>query len=222
MKKVYEKRFNELEEELKNLEATKKTSSNGLGMASNFINNELFIKWKTKVKETILQVYTKESNYFINFEKQEEGLAYDTNYDITLSLKSVFLAAKEDFEKGYYVSNRSLIQAEIYDSELEQATELLNNGYISPAAVIAGVVLETTLRELCDNQSPVIPHGKLDKMNSDLVKAGVYNKFKQKQITALADIRNCAAHGKSDEFDKEDVKNMIRDVEKFLADYLPD
>jgi hypothetical protein len=54
-----------------------------------------------------------------------------------------------------------------------------------------------------------LPIGKLDKMNADLAKAGAYNKLVQKQITALADIRNDAAHGHYDQFSKDDVSSMI-------------
>ena len=86
------------------------------------------------------------------------------------------------------------------------------------AAVTAGTVLETSLRQLCDENN--IGHGKLDKMNADLAKAGVYNVLTQKRVTALADIRNNAAHGKPDEFKKEDVNDMIRDVNNFLVDHL--
>ena len=92
----------------------------------------------------------------------------------------------------------------------------MNSGYTTAAAVVAGVVLETGLRELCADNG--FATGKLEKMNADLAKAGVYNKLVQKQITALADIRNSAAHGKPEQFGKEDVANMIRDVQKFLAD----
>ena len=49
-------------------------------------------------------------------------------------------------------------------------------------------------------------------MNSDLAKAGIYNKLQQKRITALADIRNSAAHGKPEEFSGDDVIMMIRDI----------
>ncbi|HFF4507887.1 TPA: DUF4145 domain-containing protein, partial [Acinetobacter baumannii] len=41
----------------------------------------------------------------------------------------------------------------------------------------------------------------------------------QKRITALADIRNNAAHGKYDEFTIEDVERMISDIERFLLTY---
>lgn len=128
------------------------------------------------------------------------------------------MAAKDDFQGGFLTSVKNLVQAELFDSELEQATELLNSGYKGPAAVVAGVVLETTLRDLCTDNS--IPHGKLDKMNSDLAKAGVYNKLQQKRITALADIRNSAAHGDWTSFNDYEVKEMIRDVERFLSDHL--
>ena len=57
-------------------------------------------------------------------------------------------------------------------------------------------------------------------MNENLAKAGVYNKLVQKQVTAMADIRNNADHGKFEEFDLEDVKDMIKWVKRFECDYL--
>ena len=54
-------------------------------------------------------------------------------------------------------------------------------------------------------------------MNTDLAKAGVYNKLVQKQITALADIRNSAAHGRPEQFTKDDVASMIKEVQRILA-----
>jgi hypothetical protein len=81
--------------------------------------------------------------------------------------------------------------------------------------VIAGVVLETAIRRMCQDHG--IDVGKLDKMNADLAKAGIYNSVVQKRIIALAAVRNSAAHGKREEFTKDDVSAMIRDVERFLA-----
>jgi Domain of unknown function (DUF4145) len=139
-----------------------------------------------------------------------------------LGLKAVFNAAKEDFEGGYLSTTRSLAQAEVFDDELEQARELLSKGYKVAAAVVAGVVLETTLRELCTRAGIIYtnPRVSLDTRNSDLAKAGIYNKLTQKRITALADIRNSAAHGKPNEFTSDDVDKMIRDVEKFVTDHV--
>jgi hypothetical protein len=54
-------------------------------------------------------------------------------------------------------------------------------------------------------------------MNADLAKVGVYNSLMQKRILALAAIRNSVAHGKSEEFTRDDISAMIRDVERFVA-----
>ena len=106
----------------------------------------------------------------------------------------------------------------MFDDELEQAEGLFKAGYFTAAAVIAGVVLETTLRQMCQDSG--IDVGNLNKMNIDLAKAEVINKLQQKQITAWADIRNSAAHGRTEAFRPDDVEMMIRDVRRFLADQL--
>jgi hypothetical protein len=58
-----------------------------------------------------------------------------------LKLKVVFDTAREDFEGGYLISFRNLVQAEVFESELDQAKELQSAGYKVAAAVIAGVIL---------------------------------------------------------------------------------
>jgi hypothetical protein len=103
----------------------------------------------------------------------------------------------------------------VFESELEQAQELFRSGYLSAAAVIAGAVLETTLRQMCQDRG--MQTGTLDRMNADLAKAGTYNSLVQKRVTALAAIRNSAAHGRSQDFTSDDVAAMIRDVERFVA-----
>jgi hypothetical protein len=214
LNKVFKKRFDELEDQSMQVEASK---AQILGSAKYSIDNDLVLNWRVKVKNLLSKVCGEESQHFHQFEKTEDT-AYHYAYTMFKDLKAVFLAAKEDFEGGYLSSMRTLAQAEVFDSELEQSNELLRNGYSTAAAVIAGVVLETALRELCDQKC--IPHGKLDKMNADLAKDGVYTKLVQKQITAWANIRNSAAHGNPDEFTEQDVINMITDVRQFLANHL--
>lgn len=210
-------RFSELEVQLDQIENTKRTV-NGLYGATEVIDIDLLTGWKVKAKNLLVTVCGQNSQHFIAFEEGEVRASMESNYTIKKRLEAIFLAAKEDFEGGYLSSLKNLVQAEVFDSELEQAKELLSNGYKLAAAVICGVVLETALRDLCS--SNLIQHGKLDTMNAQLAKAGVYNKLQQKRITAIADIRNNAAHGKPEEFSDSDVENMIRDVESFLLSYL--
>lgn len=126
---------------------------------------------------------------------------------------------------GLLISFKTIIQSEVFDSELDQAKHFLDSGYLVAAAVTAGVVLETSIKELCKNNGIDIylPEStkskKLDVLNAALKNAEVYNILQQKKITALADVRNNAAHGNVDQFSKEAVIDMIRDIERFLLTY---
>ncbi|MBD3796009.1 MAG: DUF4145 domain-containing protein [Epsilonproteobacteria bacterium] len=173
------------------------------------------IIWKVKAKNLLVSTCGKDSQHYEEFIEAEKINPYESSSDPFKRIKAVFTAAMDDYKGGYLVSVKNLIQADVFDSELEQAQELLENGYKLAAAVISGVVLETALRNLCAREN--INIGKLDKMNADLAKAGIYNKLQQKRITALADIRNSAAHGKPEEFSEDDVKRMIEEIEQFLA-----
>ena len=219
MTNLYKKRFLELQQQMDAILESKESVYNDVYEKHiENIDSRSLLEWSVKAKSLLNKACGIDSEHYKMFSKKETGSAYSTSLNILENLRAIFIAAKEDYEGGYLRTSRSLIQAEVFDSELEQADELLRSGYKLPAAVVAGVVLETSLRELCDQES--LPHGKLDKMNSDLTKTGRYNKLQQKRITALADIRNSAAHGKDQNFSTQDVSDMIRDVEKFLAEYL--
>ena len=213
MNKQLKKRYVELQSEIEDVISNVRVSGD-----REYVDNEAFIEWKVKARNLLSKTCGEHSEHLNAFSKNEKNTGFSTNLSIAKSLLPVFKAAKSDFEGGFLSSIKSLVQAEIFDSELEQATELLSAGYKTPAAVVAGIVLETGLRDLCDSQG--ITHAKLDKMNSDLAKAGIYGKLEQKRITALADIRNSAAHGRPDEFTDQDVSDMLRDVERFLTNYL--
>lgn len=219
MTDLYKQRFLEVHEQMAALLASKKnTYSEFLGRSQLDIESTALLEWKIKAKNLLNKACGQESEHYKAFSENENPGVYGSNLGTLERLKAILLAAREDYEGGYLRSTRSLVQAEVFDSELEQAQALLDAGYKSPSAVVAGVVLETSLRELCDQHS--IPYGKLDKMNADLAKNGVFNKLQQKRITAIADIRNSAAHGKPDEFSETDVNDMIRDIARFVSEHL--
>jgi hypothetical protein len=216
MTALFKQRFLELEQQLTEVENSTITVRSPLtGDSETTIPSELILNWRVKARSLIERACGEQSSHLTMYLEAEKLISFDSYMNQLKRMKAVFLAAKEDFEGGYLNSLRNLVQAEVFGSELDQAGELLSAGYVSAAAVIAGVVLETTIRNLCTDHG--IDHGKLDKMNADLAKAGAYNSLQQKRITAMAAIRNSAAHGKTDEFSPADVKGMIDDVERFLA-----
>lgn len=216
--KLVQKRFDELTEAATKLDIGARSEPGAYGAVSRYVDGEQFRKWSVQAKDLISRICGIESVHYQAFIEAERPMMMDSSHKIFKRVNSVFEAAKEDFQAGYLVSIRSLIQAEVFDTELEQAQEFLRLSYKVPAAVIAGTVLESAIRELCSRNN--IAHGKLDKMNADLTKAGVYNGIVQKRITHLAAVRNSAAHGNDAEFKTYDVKAMIDEVEQIIASHL--
>jgi hypothetical protein len=131
-------------------------------------------------------------------------------------------ALRADYEADRLRTVSELVHADLFDDFLEMATHLLEQNYKDAAAVTAGAVLEEHLRKLCGRHSvPTLTDKgqpkKLDTMNADLAKAGVYNTIEQKDITTQAGIRNAAAHGKYGEYDVDRVRRMIEVVRGFIA-----
>ena len=178
------------------------------------LDYELAYQWVTSCLSLLRRVFGTDSDHYIQFEKQLP----DLGPQIINIASGILKAAKDDYKEGFLFDVRVLIQAEVFDDFLDQAEYLLDAGYYQPAAVVAGAVLEDGLRKLCQRNNISIPQNpKLDSMNSELAKAGVYNKLQQKQITAIADIRNNAAHGQWDEFKSEDVRGMLQQIQSFMT-----
>jgi hypothetical protein len=212
------RRFAELEAQASQIEATR-TANHGLNSGTEVsVNREQFLAWCVKVKNLLTRACGHDSEHYKAFDLAEKHSSWSGNLYSFQSTCAVFNAAKEDFEGGYLVSVKTLVQAEVFDTEIEQARELLQSGYFPAAAVVAGVVLETNLRQLCAFKQ--LHPGTLDRMNADLAKAGEYNSLVQKKITALAAIRNSAAHGDHTAFTAQDVATMIDEVERLVLDWL--
>lgn len=218
MANLLSKRFKELIEQATVLESKKMREHDPFtNMSTDQVDRNELLNWKTKAKHLIVAACGEDSEHFKAF-KDSESRTYSTSFDNLKRMKAVFLAAQEDYDGGYLNSVRLIVQAELFDSEIEQASELLSAGYKSASAVIAGTILETSLRELCTKAG--LQHGKADRMNADLAKAGTYNSVTAKRVTAMLGIRNSAAHGKPDEFTDGDVKSMIEDLGRFLSQHM--
>jgi len=218
MRDRFIQRFKELLEQGKQLEASRRYECDeDSGSQRETVDGNAFTNWKVKAKNLLLTLCNEDSPHVKTFD-QAETMLWSNYLDRLRRMMAILDAAREDFEGGYLDSIHALVQAEVFDSELEQATELLDSGYASAAAVIAGVVLETALRDLCSRNN--IAYGKMDKMNADLAKAQVYSILVQKQVTHLARIRNAAAHGNHSQFQPQDVTGMIAAIQQFLVNHL--
>ena len=217
--KLLAQRFQELSDQLKQVERTEAVKQSLLGGSSyQHIEDHLILNWAVKARTLLSSACGKDSEHYVSFAAAEEIRAYEDSPTRFKRMGAVFLAAREDFEGGYLNSLRNLVQAELAGGELDQARELFASGYSAAAAVVAGVVLENTLRSLCAKRG--LSAGSMERMNADLTRATEYNAVVQKRVTALAAVRNSAAHGKSGEYTNDDVKSMIPEVERFVAERL--
>jgi len=152
------------------------------------------------------------------------GLGDLANYfrDILSSLKPRRLAgvtgnrlaalesAISQIEGGFVGNIRHLLHADIFDSLIEQGAALLAEGHTIPAAVLGRIVIERWLRDQAEASGlPDHETAKASKLNEDLKKAGQYSVPKWRQIQAHLDVGNSAAHGKTEEFSADDVRQLL-------------
>ncbi len=147
-------------------------------------------------------------------------------------INGILQGLKDDYENGFLDDLEERIVANISADYMTQVEGLLAEGQPDqydhvPAAVLCGAVLEDALRRMCERQTPQVPTDKpsgrpkaLNTLIQDLQKANAFNKLKAQQLRGWAQVRNSAAHGKFDEFSRDDVELMVKGVTNFLADYL--
>lgn len=111
---------------------------------------------------------------------------------------------------------RQLVQADLFDSELEAAKYLSKHRFTRAAGAVAGVVLEKHLAQVCDNHSVRITKAKptINDLNEALKAASVVEVPTWRFIQHLADIRNLCDHDKKKEPSQEQVDEMIEGVGK--------
>jgi hypothetical protein len=144
----------------------------------------------------------------------------------------ILVALAENIDLGLLRNVEVKISGEISYDFMAQAEALLSepgnleHGYI-PAAVLSGAVLERSLRTICEQASPCIPVVKpngefrsMDALINDLDQAKIVNSNDVKQLRAWAGLRNSAAHGRFEEFNKSGVQRMIVGVNDFISENL--
>jgi hypothetical protein len=112
---------------------------------------------------------------------------------------------------------RAVVQADLYDSELEAATDLNRNGFFRAAGAIAGVVLEGHLHVVFANHSLTVPKkAMLGLLIEDLKKNNVLDIPSWRFLQHLADIRNLCDHKLDREPTKDDVTQLLEGVRKSI------
>jgi hypothetical protein len=127
----------------------------------------------------------------------------------------ILQAAYGRFESSLF-DIKHLLQADIFDSEIESSRELCKKGFLRGAGAVAGVVLEKHLCQVCESHNIKIPkkNPTISNHNDLLKEQGIIDTPKWRSIQRLGDLRNLCDHKKEREPTKEDVLELIDGVEK--------
>ena len=126
-------------------------------------------------------------------------------------------AAKNRFESSLF-DIKQLVQADIFDSELSAATELLKRGFVRAAGAVAGVVLEKHLAQVCENHEITIEkkNPTIADFNDKLKSNEVVDIPGWRLIQLLGDLRNLCDHNKDREPTKEDGEALITGANRVI------
>jgi hypothetical protein len=111
-----------------------------------------------------------------------------------------------------------VLQADIFDSEIEAAKELNKKGFIRASGAIGGVVLEKHLSKVCSHHS--LKSRKKNPTISDfyqlLKENGTIDTAQWRFIQHLGDIRNLCDHPKDKEPTKDEIVDFLSGIEKII------
>jgi len=113
---------------------------------------------------------------------------------------------------------KALIQADVYDSEIDASRELLKKGFLRAAGAVGGVVLEKHLGSLCKNHNVAITKRDptIGDLNDTLKQHSVIDVPQWRFIQRLGDLRNICVHNKDREPSKEECTELIDGVDKIM------
>jgi hypothetical protein len=129
----------------------------------------------------------------------------------------ILMSASARFESLLF-DIRQLVQADLFDSEIDAGRELLRSGFLRAAGVVAGVVLEKHLSEVCESHH-IVTRKKNPTISdfNDALKAGDgIGVPTWRFIQHLGDLRNLCGHNKDREPTRDETTELLDGVAKIV------
>ena len=135
---------------------------------------------------------------------------FEQQYYIVKSLRSRFESSLYDIKQ--------LLQADVFDSEIDSAKELCKKGFYRAAGAICGVVIEKHLSEVCTQHQIKVAKKNpgINDYNELLKSNNVIDIPVWRNIQRLADLRNMCDHHKDVEPTKDNIEELIAGTDKML------
>ncbi|MEK8034866.1 hypothetical protein AACH06_28950 [Ideonella sp. DXS29W] len=128
---------------------------------------------------------------------------------------AILEAAQARFDSSL-LDMRQMLQADLFDSELQAAEHLAKFKFGRAAGALAGVVLERHLSQVCVNHSLTIgkKNPTIADFNEALKAADVIDLPQWRFVQHLADLRNLCDHAKKPDPSAEQIQDLLAGVAK--------
>jgi uncharacterized protein YukE len=129
----------------------------------------------------------------------------------------ILSSAATRFNSSLY-NIKQLVQADLFDSEIDCAKELLKKGFARAAGAVAGVVLEKHLSQVCENHQAKMSKKDpgISDLNDLLKKSEIIELHNWRFIQRLADLRNLCDHNKEQEPKDSEIQELLDGVDKIM------
>ena len=192
-------------------------------------------QWYTKSLESIRQLIPNRLDDFKMIYKNEKrkSTAY-TERDISqylsgdmipeqyialkiLQQRNILISAYERLDSILY-EIKDIVQADIFDSELETARFLMRQGFLRASGAICGVLIEKHFETVLSNHNLKISKKDpgINDYNENLKNAGIIKTEMWRFIQRMGDLRNLCDHNKKQEPSKENVADLIDGTDKII------
>lgn len=131
---------------------------------------------------------------------------------------NILNSAQARFESSVF-DMLEILQADLFDDELDAAQELHKKGFLRAAVAVSGVVLEKHLAHVCGkhNLKTRKKAPSINNFNQMLKDDGTIDTPMWRFIQRLGDIRNLCDHNKERDPTKEEVDDLISGVRKIIS-----
>ncbi|EIE1072655.1 hypothetical protein LCV93_004688 [Salmonella enterica] len=238
-KELYISMINECEAiDEEHVAAFKKDGINIISVGNNYQS------WYTKACRVIEQIIPERLNEFVNLyqgdpKRKEVTYMNYSIYDYLIGLRStkgaqvvasrksalpkmetqwhILSSASEKFDSALF-DIKEILQADIFDTELDTAKELNKKGFVRAAGAVTGVVLEKHLFHVCNlhKLKTKKAHPSISEYNQLLKDNDIIDTPNWRFIQRLGDLRNLCDHHKEKEPTKSDAEELITGTEKII------
>lgn len=115
----------------------------------------------------------------------------------------------------------AVLQADLFDSEIDSAVALAKAGFLHAAGAVCGVVIEKHLKQVCTDHKIKLGRKKptIAVLNDTLKDNGVYLIEDWRFVQYMGDIRNRCDHARSQDPTKDQINDLIAGTKKIVKTF---